>query len=138
MSDVIVDNDTWDGEHKPTVYIDFLGQECRVGDHIAYATSSSHSANVVVGTVLEFKTVNAQGEQYGQTRYDYNSPIVKGQPRPSWFEYKWCLKVQPLLDSRFSRGDYKTGLKKSVVIGTVMNVHKVDVSRATIEVYEDE
>lgn len=134
---MIYDSQEWDGVNVPTAYIDFLGQEIHVGDYVAYATSSNHSANIVVGQLLEFTTHNAKGEPYGSTVRI--GPYIQGQPQETEFHHRWNMKIQPLIDSRFKwRGGIGNGIKKKIVLGTVMNVHKVDVSRANIEVYDED
>ena len=135
--EAFVSDDKWDGENHPNVFIDFLNQEVRVGDHVVYAITSGRSPFLVVGVVEDFVTASAKGEPFQSVTYEY-SPWEPGKPREvvgSNTHHYWKFRIRPLLESRgyFSRGRGKDGKVNTVVIATVHNVIKVNTTFADME-----
>jgi hypothetical protein len=137
MTEVVVENDYWDGVNTPTVFVDFLGQQIRVGDHIVYATSAgSGSAKLTLGRVDAFQTANGKGEPYvSYGGYDYSvQPAVKLPGKPMW-----KIKIQPLRDGSYSwRSVLPQGGFRKVLLNSLSTVVKVDSSNAQFEEYVED
>lgn len=129
MSVVTVDGH-WDGENEPTVFIDMLGQQVRVGDHISYAITYGRSANITIGRLLSFRTVGDDKQPYTTWGpYDYSAN--KRGPTIPLFK----MRIQPLLDSPsyVSRGSVDGTIPaRPVFIASVHNVLKVDTTLADL------
>lgn len=137
MSDVIVTDETWDGINKPTVYLDLLGQEVRVGDYIVYVATQGRVAKLVLAKVLEFRTEDAKGNPYGHTQYDYDKSIEGStgyyNRYGSYFVHTWKTKVLPLVDEHYSRG----GRSGKPVTLSFTKLVKVDATQAKFEEVEE-
>lgn len=131
----VVEDTYWDGENPPDTYIDFLGQEIRVGDYVVYASGAGRSsAKLTLATVDSLMTHDAKGNPYqSNSGYDYSvRPAVRLPGKPMW-----KMKVQPLRDAGWSwRTHQNGGGHKKVTLNNIDNVIKVDATNAQYEEYE--
>lgn len=76
-------------------YVDILDQTIKAGDHVAYASISGKSPQLVIAQVVRINRVDSKGE-----------PITSGYGNRA--EPACTLRIQPLIDARgFHRGGQK-------------------------------
>ena len=76
---------------------DKIGQEVRVGDRIAYATSNYSTPKLNIGTIVEIRDVTGQSRYHNTNEAYYKLRIDSGKSRTSSIE-EWhgrYVKIAP-------------------------------------------
>jgi hypothetical protein len=131
MIETIVTDEEWDGENPPTVFMDWLGQEVRVGDTVIYAVTKGRSAAVVAGEILEFRIADSKGQPLQRTWNSYGNEGNRRVITETHTKHLWNFKIRPIKDALpywSGRDRDKNGDIRSQVIGTIHNITKVDAS----------
>lgn len=104
---------TWDE------WTDVLGQVYRAGDHVAVATISGKSPQMVLGRVERINRVDSKGSLIEDGRWE-----LDGRGERKWLTVPSCtVSVKPLLDAR---GFTRWGNAKTVTYQFWQNIVKID------------